>query len=290
MLAVRERQGRGKQGGGIQKHDKQDGERHPDARPEKLDAQQLRQMMLEFGADDVGFVSIDHDEIAEQREEIRNHYPFTRTLVSLVCRMNREPIRSVARSAANLEFHSAGDQVNHVGRSAVTELENQGIRAVNPSMGFPMEMDRFPGKVWIVSHKPVAVAAGLGRMGIHRNVIHTKFGNFILLGTLLIDREVQEHSEPIDYDPCLECKLCVAACPVGAIAADGGFDFGAYYTHNYREIMGGFSDWVENVADCRTWIRFLRREVTLARALLTLKIRLKGSPIWLLKFGRCFPS
>jgi hypothetical protein len=41
----------------------------------------------------------------------------------------------------------------------------------------------FPGKIWVVSHKPLAVAAGLGHMGIHRNVIHPKFGNFILLGT-----------------------------------------------------------------------------------------------------------
>ena len=52
-------------------------------------------------------------------------------------------------------------------------------------MGFPMEMDRFPEKIWTVSHKPVAVAAGLGHMGIHRNVIHPRFGNFILLGTVL---------------------------------------------------------------------------------------------------------
>ncbi len=52
-----------------------------------------------------------------------------------------------------------------------------------------MEMDLFPGKIWVVSHKPVAVAAGLGHMGIHRNVIHPKFGNFILLGTVLIDAE-----------------------------------------------------------------------------------------------------
>ena len=57
---------------------------------------------------------------------------------------------------------------------------------MNPAMGFPMEMDRFPGKIWVVSHKPVAVAAGLGMMGIHRNVIHPKFGNFILLGTVLL--------------------------------------------------------------------------------------------------------
>jgi len=118
-------------------------------------------------------------------------------------------------------------------------------------MGFPMEMDRFPGKVWVVSHKPVAVAAGLGHMGIHRNVIHPKFGNLILLGTVLMDAEVTQYDRPIDYNPCLECKLCVSACPVGAIGADGYFNFSSCYTHNYREFMGGFTDWVENIADSK---------------------------------------
>ena len=119
-------------------------------------------------------------------------------------------------------------------------------------MGFPMEMDKFPGKVWVVSHKTVAVAAGLGQMGIHRNVIHPKFGNFILLGTVLMDAEVSDTDQPIDYNPCLECKLCVAACPVGAIGQDGHFNFSACYSHNYREFMGGFTDWVENVADSKS--------------------------------------
>jgi ferredoxin len=78
-------------------------------------------------------------------------------------------------------------------------------------------LEILPGSrlTWVVSHKPGGVAAGLGMMGIHRNVIHEKFGNFILLGTILLDAEVSETSRPIDYNPCLECKLCVAACPVG---------------------------------------------------------------------------
>jgi Fe-S-cluster-containing hydrogenase component 2 len=126
-------------------------------------------------------------------------------------------------------------------------------------MGFPMEMDRFPGKTWVVSHKPVAVAAGLGHMGIHRNVIHPRYGNFILLGTVLIDAEASERNQPIDYNPCLECKLCVSACPVGAIGADGSFNFSACYTHNYREFMGGFTDWVEQIADSRNAQDYRRR-------------------------------
>src|SRR3990172_11129885 len=203
------------------------------ALPPKLDADWLRRLCLEAGADEVGFVEIDRPEIADQRDDILAVFPRTKTLVSFVCRMNREPIRSLARSAANLEFHNAGDHVNEVARKIVAALEQRGIRALNPAMGFPMEMDRFPGKIWVVSHKPVAVAAGLGHMGIHRNVIHPKFGNFILLGTVLMDAEVTQYDRPIDYNPCLECKLCVAACPTGAIGQDGYFNFSACYTHNY---------------------------------------------------------
>lgn len=226
---------------------------------EPLDAKWLRSLVLEAGADDVGFVEIGRTELDDQRDDILKAFPRTKTLISFVVRMNREPIRTPARSVANLEFHHTGDAVNDIGRSVVRTLEEQGVKALNPAMGFPMEMDEFPGKIWVVSHKPVAVAAGLGMMGIHRNVIHPKFGNFILLGTVLIDAEVTESGQPIDYNPCLECKLCVAACPVGAISPEGDFNFSACYSHNYREFMGGFTDWTEQVADSKNAVDYRNR-------------------------------
>jgi Fe-S-cluster-containing hydrogenase component 2 len=218
---------------------------------ESLNAGWLKQLVLDAGADDVGFVEIGRPALDDQRQDIFKAFPHTKTLISFVVRMNREAIRTPARSVSNTEFHHSGDEVNDIARNVVQTLEDRGIRAMNPAMGFPMEMDRFPGKVWVVSHKPVAVAAGLGMMGIHRNVIHEKFGNFILLGTILLDAEVSESSQPINYNPCLECKLCVAACPVGAISPEGDFNVSACYTHNYREFMGGFTDWVEQVADSK---------------------------------------
>jgi ferredoxin len=228
--------------------------------PTTLDADHLRQLCRDAGADDVGLVEIGRPALDDQREDILRFFPGTKTLLSFVCRMNREPIRSPARSVANLEFHHTGDQVNEIARKVVSALERQGVRAVNPAMGFPMEMDRFSsGKIWVVSHKPVAVAAGLGQMGIHRNVIHPKFGNFILLGTVLIDAEATAYDQPIAYNPCLECKLCVAACPTGAISPDGRFNFSACYTHNYREFMGGFTNWVEQVADSKNALDYRNR-------------------------------
>lgn len=216
---------------------------------------------MDCGADDAGAVLIDRPELDDQRDDVLKFAPWTKTLVSIVCKMNREPLRSPARSLANLEFEATGHHTNEVSRRVVRELESRGIRCVNPAMGFPMEIDNFPGKVWAVSHKPVAVAAGLGQMGIHRNVIHPKFGNFILLATILLDTDIDEQSQQIEYNPCLDCKLCVAACPVGAISPNGDFDFSACYTHNYREFMGGFTDWIETIVGSRSRNAY-RKQVT----------------------------
>jgi hypothetical protein len=54
-----------------------------------------------------------------------------------------------------------------VARRITAVLERTGIRALNPPLGFPMEADRWGfERMWVVAHKLIAVAAGLGRMGI----------------------------------------------------------------------------------------------------------------------------
>lgn len=222
-------------------------------------AQRLREMALSAGADDVGFVRLDDPALESERETILAAFPFARSLVSLVMKMNRDNVRSPARSAANVEFHRVGDETDAVAHRLARALEDSGVRAAYPAMAFPMEAARWPARMWIVAHKPIAVAAGLGRMGIHRNVIHPKFGNFILLGTVVTDLSLDSYSRPLDYNPCLECKLCVAACPTGAIAPDGAFNFDACYTHNYREFMGGFTDWIETIADAKSALDYRRR-------------------------------
>ena len=108
-----------------------------------LDAAWLRQVCLDAGADDVGFVARDRPGIAAQNGDIENVFPRTKTLISIVCRMNRENIRTPARSISNLEFHHTTDETNEVARRIVSALEKVGIGAINGgAVGFPMEADR----------------------------------------------------------------------------------------------------------------------------------------------------
>ncbi|MDT5149854.1 MAG: hypothetical protein QOI01_1587 [Mycobacterium sp.] len=222
---------------------------HRSEPPGVIDADRLRGICLAAGADDVAFASVDNPALASEREHVDSALRGTKSFISLVVRMNRDNVRSPARSVANQEFHRTGEIINEAAHTITRALQDAGHRALNPSATFPMEMDQFPGRIWVVAHKPVAVASGLGVMGIHRNVIHPKFGNFILLATILVDAPVTSYGEPLDYSPCLECKLCVAACPVGAIGKDGEFDFVACSVHNYREFMGGFTDYVQTISD-----------------------------------------
>jgi Fe-S-cluster-containing hydrogenase component 2 len=75
----------------------------------------------------------------------------------------------------------------------------------------------------------------------------------------VLEPEISSYGVPLETNPCLGCNLCVAACPVGAIGAEGSFDFMSCYTHNYREFMSGFTDWVEQVVESEDAADYRRR-------------------------------
>ncbi len=224
-----------------------------------IDSEWLRKLCLDSGADGAGFVEVDRPAMEDQRGEILSIMPGTRTLISLLYRLNREEMRTAAHSITNLEFRHAWDSANRTGRRIVSSLHDAGVRSLLVPAGFPMEVERWPDKMWLTTDKVIAEQAGLGRMGWNRLVLHPRFGSTVVLGTVLVDRGLTAYNKPLDFNPCIECKLCVSTCPVGAIAPDGHFDFFSCYTHNYRERLGGFADWVETVVSSKTVKRYRRR-------------------------------
>jgi epoxyqueuosine reductase len=226
---------------------------------EAIDSDWLREVALEAGADDVGFVSLNNPAVASERDYVREALPGAQSLVSICLRSNRENMRSVARSMASHELYAVRERVDLITRAIARRLEDIGMRAVSPPMDVPMEATRYPARMWIVSQKTVAVAAGLGQMGVHRNVIHPRFGTFIGLGTVVVQPRLTTYSEPLSTNPCIDCQLCVDVCPVGAIKPDGRFDAHACATHNNHESYTGFISWVKQIADSKDGADYARR-------------------------------
>jgi Uncharacterized Fe-S protein len=230
----------------------------PQASP-VLEAGELRAICLEAGASDCGFVEISRPAFDFERQDILDVYPRTKTLIALAFALNPENMRSRVRNMSSSELHEASDEADRAERRILRHLNAQGVRGVAVPADFPMDMGRFPGKIWHVSHKIVAVEAGLGRMGLNRLVLHPRLGSFIRLATLLVDAEVDVYGAPLKDSPCIDCGLCVAACPVGAVRRDGSFDLTTCMVHAYRDNIVGFLDFIDSVLTAPDLAAFRQR-------------------------------
>jgi epoxyqueuosine reductase QueG len=225
----------------------------------EFSAEDLKKICLDAGADDVGFVDMDREALQKKREGIFRVYPLTRSIISVIKVMNRENLQSPARYVASDEYHSVGDEFAKIGRGILRRLNQLGIRGVVPTKSWPMDLNRWPGKIWDISHKIMAVEAGLGQMGLNRIVLHPKYGSFIQLNSILIDSDLDEYSRPLAESPCIKCHLCAAVCPTGAISKEEPFDFLACSTHCYRDNMIGFQKWIETILSSKDMVEYRSR-------------------------------
>lgn len=200
--------------------------------------------------DDVGVISIDDPAIAHEVDEIRYVYPHTRSLVCLIAEENKPSMQSRYLPTANHELYTTEERLFEMGRRAIAYMRGLGGSGLTTTVGWPQEVSvRWADKIWPISHKLVAQAAGLGVMGLSRNFLHRKYGAYCLIDTVLTDLEFESVDRPIEWNPCVDCNLCVASCPTDAIRSDGDFDFFACYNHTYRDSIPGFLDLVRDLAD-----------------------------------------
>ncbi len=182
-----------------------------------------------------GLVDLSRDAMSDHRQDLLDVMPDTKSIMMLAFRINQTPLRSSAHSIANYEYQHSWARVKHIQGELINQLKLSGIKAVGMPIGFPMEMDRWPKNMWLTCDKGFAVEAGLGQMGSNRLVLHPKFGAAVVFGTVLLSSECDDYDRPLDFNPCVECGLCLKVCPTGAVKRTDDFDFSACFTHNYRE-------------------------------------------------------
>jgi epoxyqueuosine reductase len=111
--------------------------------------------------------------------------------------------------------------------------------------------------------REAAARAGVGFYGKNTMLITRRHGSWVVLGTLVTDVAV-EPTPPLDAG-CGECRLCVDACPTGALDEPGVLDATrclSYWTQApaaipdaYREELGGLVYGCDVCQDVCPWNR-----------------------------------
>src|ERR671922_735464 len=70
--------------------------------------------------------------------------------------------------------------------------------------------------------REAAARSGVGFYGKNTMLITRRYGSWVVLGTLVTDRELE--STPALTTDCGECRLCIDACPTDALADPGVLD------------------------------------------------------------------
>jgi epoxyqueuosine reductase len=112
-----------------------------------------------------------------------------------------------------------------------------------------------------------AARAGVGFYGKNTMLITRRHGSWVVLGTLVTDVEI-EPSAPLGAD-CGECRLCIDACPTGALDEPGTLDANrclSYWTQSpsaipepYREPLGDMVYGCDICQDVCPWNRGIEK-------------------------------
>lgn len=95
-------------------------------------------------------------------------------------------------------------------------IEERGRRALALPASQTVDWEKQRGHV---SHKSLAVAAGLGHIGRNGLVVHAEFGAQIRYASVLTDMEFPVAAQA--GTTCGECQKCMEVCPAAAIAETG---------------------------------------------------------------------
>jgi epoxyqueuosine reductase len=144
----------------------------------------------------------------EKRVNPAELVPGSKSVISVL--LNYFPSRrQVDISAPVISSYAFGEDYHNVIKKKLKDL----FKYINSNL-IPVE-----GRVFVdsapVLDRAWAAKSGLGWIGKNSNLISTKHGSFVFIGTLIIDLELRY--DTAIHDHCGGCSKCIQACPTHAI-------------------------------------------------------------------------
>ena len=138
--------------------------------------------------------------------------PGCRTLI--VVALNYYPKQLLPKEGYQIAYYAYGKDYHYVVKDKLHQLLNY-IKTLVPGTEGRAFCDTAPllERYW-------AVRAGLGFIGLNRQLIIPGKGSYFFLGVLAIDAELQVESRDNPLS-CGNCKRCLIACPTKALTMDG---------------------------------------------------------------------
>jgi epoxyqueuosine reductase len=218
------------------------------ARAGPLDPGPLDRMLASGGEADMAWLRTHR----EERLDPTRLLPGARSVVVVALAYHAGESPPVPDGAGEVARYARGRDYHAVMKAKLSAFRGE-LAAVDPGARTLASCDVAP-----VMEKAWAERAGVGWIGKNGCLVTTEHGSWVLLGTVLLDRDLEP--DPPHPERCGSCEACLASCPTGAIPAPGVVDARrciSFWTIERRgaipeEMAGRLGRWVFGCDDCQT--------------------------------------
>lgn len=148
----------------------------------------------------------------DKRRDPRLLYPGARSVISLVLAYKSDRLM---QGKAKIAQYAYGEDYHELMKRKMYQLMAV-IKERYPAFEGRPFVDTAP-----ISDRHWAVMAGLGWIGKNTLFCHSSLGTFCFLGEIVTAAESDNYDEPLEArDACAGCRLCLDACPNGALSFD----------------------------------------------------------------------
>lgn len=198
--------------------------------------EKVKDLTLELGADFVGIASRSGFDNAPEFSHPKKLLPNFLSVIAFGIAMDLGALEAWFskrnRRPQVLSDRWALHQVEQISSRLSHWLERQGFKSVFVAQNAYYNFYRGEPDF---SHKHAAMAAGLGRLGLSSIFVHHQFGGAVHICSVITEAELAPDPMVSDeFNPCLDCGICIDICPTRAIARGKTMSFiieGQEYSH-----------------------------------------------------------